>query len=82
MAQAMRMSESSIKEYTEKVRGRYGGKRGRKTRSRLLDEFVEMTGSERKHANKVRLGKRRRKGRQGKRGAPRRYGKVGVNPFL
>jgi hypothetical protein len=62
----MSMSESSIKEYTEKMRGRYGGKRGRKARSRLLDEFVEMTGWERKHANKVLLGKRCSKVRRGK----------------
>jgi hypothetical protein len=40
----------------------------------LLDEFVEITGWDRKHANKVLLGSRRRKGRRGKRGAPRRYG--------
>jgi hypothetical protein len=71
----MRMSESRIKEYSEKMRRRYGGKRGRKARSRLLDEFVEMTGWERKHANKVLLGKRRREGRLGKRGAPCRYGR-------
>lgn len=32
---------------------------GRKARSRLPNEFVEMTGWERKHANKVLLGKRR-----------------------
>jgi len=66
VAQAMRMSERSIKEDTEKMRRRYGGKRGREARSRLLDEFVEMTGWERKHANKVLLGKRRREGRRGK----------------
>ncbi len=62
VGQAVRMSESSIKEYSEKRRRRYGGKRGR---SRLLDEFAEMTGRERKHANKVLLGKRRREGRRG-----------------
>ena len=47
---------------------------GRKARGKLLDEFVEVTGWDRKHANKVLLGKRRQKGRRGKRGAPSRYG--------
>jgi len=68
------MSEASIEEYTKKMRARYGRMTGRQARGRLLDEFVEMTGWDRKHANKVLLGKRRRKGRRGKRGAPRRYG--------
>ena len=70
----MSMSEASIEEYTKKMRARYGRMTGRQARGRLLDEFVEMTGWDRKHANKVLLGKRRRKGRRGKRGAPRRYG--------
>ena len=70
----MEMSETSIEEYTEKMRGRYARMTGRKARGRLLDEFVEVTGWDRKHANKVLLGKRRHKGRRGKRGAPTRYG--------
>lgn len=70
----MGMSETSIEEYTEKMRGRYARMTGRKARGRLLDELVEVTGWDRKHANKVLLGKRRRKGRRGKRGAPIRYG--------
>lgn len=74
MAQVMEMSESSKEEYTVKMRSRYGRLTGRKARGRLLDEFVEVTGWDRKHANKVLLGKRRRKGRRGKRGAKRRYG--------
>ena len=74
MVPAMGMSETSIEEYTKKMRARYGRLTGRKARGKLLDEFVEITGWERKHANKVLLGKRRRKGRRGKRGAPRRYG--------
>ncbi len=65
----MSMSETSIEEYTKKMRARHGRMTGRKARSRLLDEFVEMTGCDRKHANKVLLGKWRRKGRRGKRGA-------------
>lgn len=74
MAPAMRMSETSIEEYTKKMRARYVRMTGRKARGKLLDEFIEITGWERKHANKVLLGKRRRKGRRGKRGAPRKYG--------
>lgn len=70
----MGMSETSIEEYTKKMRARYGRLTGRKARGKLLDEFVEITGWDRKHANKVLLGKRRSKGRRGKRGAPRRYG--------
>ena len=74
MAPAMEMSEKSIEEYTERMRGRYARMTGRKARGGLLDEFVEVTGWDRKHANKVLLGKRRRKGRRGKRGAPICYG--------
>ena len=36
--------------------------------------LVEITDWDRKHANKVLLGRRRGKGRRGKRGAPTRYG--------
>lgn len=74
MAPAMGMSEPSTEEYTKKMRARYARLTGRKARGKLLDEFVEITGWDRKHANKVLLGTRRRKGRRGKRGAPRRYG--------
>ena len=74
MALAMSMSEKSTEEYTKKMRARYARLTGRKARGKLLDEFIEITGWERKHANKVLLGKRRSKGRRGKRGAPRRYG--------
>ena len=56
MAPAMAMSENSTEEYTAKMRGRYARMTGRKARSKLLDEFVEVTGWERKHANKVLLG--------------------------
>ena len=70
----MGVSETSTEEYTKNMRARYARLTGRKARGQMLDEFVEITGSDRKHANKVLLGKRRRKGRRGKRGAPRRYG--------
>ena len=66
----MTMSETTIEEYTKKMRNRYARMTGRKARGVLLDEYVEVTGWDRKHANKVLLGKRRRKGRRGKRGAP------------
>ena len=75
MAPAMAMSEKSIEEYTQKMRARYARMTGRKARGSLLDEFVVVTGWERKHANKVLLGVKRRRGRRGKRGAPRSYGK-------
>ncbi len=73
MVPSMEMSERSIEEYTEKMRGRYARMTGRKARGIMLDEFVTITGWDRKHANKVLLGKRWRKGRRGKRGAPTRY---------
>ena len=72
----MAMSEKSIEEYTEKMRGRYARMTGRKARGRLLDEFVEVTGWDRKHGNKVLLGMKRRRGGRGKRGAPRPYGQA------
>jgi hypothetical protein len=74
MASAMEMSEQSKEEYTEKMRERYSRMTGKRAKSKLLDEFSEVTGWNRKHANKVLLGiKRRSKGRRGKRGAPPRY---------
>jgi len=69
----MAMSETSTEEYTKKMRGRYARMTGRKARSKLLDEFIEVTGWERKHANKVLLGIKRKQGKQGNRGAPKRY---------
>ena len=67
----MAMSENSTEEYTAKIRDRYARMTGRKARSKLLDEFVEVTGWERKHANKVLLGIKRRQGRRGKTGENR-----------
>lgn len=67
------MSEKSIEEYTETMRGRYARRRGKRARSVLLEEFVAVTGWERKHANKVLLGLKRKRGKRGKRGAPKRY---------
>lgn len=69
------MSEQSIAEYTEKMRERYSRMRGKRARTRLLNEFVAVTRWERKHANKVLLGQKRKNGgRRGKRGAPEKYG--------
>lgn len=51
------------------MRGRYARMTGKKARSKLLDEFVEITVWDQKHANKVLLGKRRRYGQRGKRRA-------------
>lgn len=73
MAQAMEMSESSTREYTEKMRCRYGRMTGKAARSRLLDEYVAVTGFERKYAIKVLCGKRRVSGGSRRRGAPKRY---------
>ena len=69
----MAMSETSIEEYTEKMRERYARMTGRKAKSKLLDEFISITGWERKHANKVLLGLKRKSGSRGKRGAPKQY---------
>ena len=64
MVPAMNMSENSIEEYTIKMRERYARMTGRKARSKLLDEFIEITAWDRKHANKVLLGARRRQGQK------------------
>ena len=69
----MAMSESRTEEYTEKMRGRYARMTGRRARTRLLDEFSAVTGWERKHANKVLLGLKRKTGIRGRRGAPKQY---------
>ncbi len=54
MSPAMGMSETSTEEYTKKMRARYGRLTGRKARGKVLDEFVEITGWDRKHANRPR----------------------------
>jgi hypothetical protein len=69
----MAMSEKSIQEYTIDMRERYARMTGRRARSGLLDEMVAMTGWDRKHANKVLLGRKRKSGTKGRRGAPRQY---------
>lgn len=69
----MAMSEKSIEEYTRKMRERYARMTGRRARSKMLDEFIAVTGWERKHANKVILGHKRKSGSRGQRGAPKQY---------
>lgn len=69
----MAMSEQSIQEYTTKMRERYSRMTGRKAKTKLLDEFITITGWERKYANKVLLGIKRKSGTRGKRGAPQKY---------
>lgn len=69
----MAMSEKSIEEYTIHMRERYARRSGRRAKTKLLDEFVEVTGWERKHANKVLLGIKRKTGTKGQRGAPKKY---------
>jgi hypothetical protein len=72
MARAMAMSEASTREYTEEMRGRYGRMTGKQDRSRLIDEYVAVTGLEREHAIRVLGGIRRRAGGS-RRGATKRY---------
>ena len=69
----MAMSEKSIEEYTTKMRERYARMTGRRAKIKLLDELVAVTGWERKHANKVILGQKRKSGSKGQRGAPQQY---------
>jgi hypothetical protein len=74
MARAMEMSQQSITEYTQRMRGRYRRRTGKQARSKLLDEYVEVTGYERKYANKVLRNQRRRSEKKSRRGAPIHYG--------
>jgi len=67
------MSEKSIEEYTEKLRERYGRMTGRQARGKVLDEYIEVTGFERKYAIKVLGGKRRRGSGASRRGRKRTY---------
>lgn len=70
----MGMSQESTNEYTEKIRERYLRMTGKRARSRLLDEYTEVTGFDRKYAIKVLRGQRRRsKEKQKPKGAPPRY---------
>ena len=69
----MVLSMGSKKEVLAVMRLRYGG-RGRKGRSRLLDEFCELYGCERKYAIKLLRGQRRCEGKKKRRsGAKPKY---------
>ena len=74
---AKTMSRSSRDEYLEKMRDRYRRRPGKAARSALLDEFCEVTGHERKYANKLlrrQRGPKRRGGASPRaRGMPKIY---------
>ena len=55
------------------LRGRYARRTGKQGRSALLDEYCQSSGLERKHANKVLRGQRRRGPSGAPRGACSRY---------
>ena len=66
------MTRGSVKEYLKVMQARYL-KATRKEKSRLLDEFVQVTGYHRKAA--IRLLRRRRQGTPANRvGRPKEYG--------
>ena len=67
------MRRSSVEEYAELMRGRYrGASRGEK--GRLLDEFTEVTGYNRKSAIRLLRAQGRPEAAKKKLGRPRRYG--------
>lgn len=68
------MSKQSLDEYIPRVRSRYQRLTGKPARSRLLDDFCEVTGYERKHAIKVLRGQKRGGKGPGRGGAPKLYG--------
>jgi hypothetical protein len=71
------MTQASIREYTEVMRGRYQ-RSGKKEKGRILDEFTQVVGCQRKSAIRLLKGKRRSEdGRR--RGRPRRYGSAVVD---
>ena len=61
---AKTMSLQSGNEYLETMRGRYRRYTGKAAKTRLLDEYCEVTGHERKYANKL-LQRHRGPGRRG-----------------
>ena len=78
------MSTTSIQEYLQLQRGRYGRRPGKGARSVLLDECEEVSGLDRKHLIKVLGGKRPVGGEGGAegggRGRPARY--AGILPVI
>ncbi len=74
---AKTMSRNTRNEYLEKMRERYQRRPAKAARNALLNEFCEVTGHERKYANKL-LRRLRGPGRRGasagkKRGSPKTY---------
>jgi len=70
------MSKNSLDEYIPRVRSRYQRLTGKAARSRLLDDFCEVTGYGRKHAIKVLRGQKRGGKGPGRGGAPTLYGEL------
>jgi hypothetical protein len=68
------MSRNSRDEYLEKQRERYARMSGKPARSKLLNEFCEVTGHERKYAIKLLAGMRRKDPKKTLRGRPSKYG--------
>lgn len=62
---AKTMSRSTRDEYLEKMRCRYRRYPGKTAKSRLLEEFCDVTGHERKYASKLLSGRRGPTGRAG-----------------
>ena len=73
-----RLMTESLDEYTLLMRSRYARRTGRKARSKLLDEFCDVTGFERKYAIKVLNGQRRRSHSGKRRGAKPTYTKEDI----
>ena len=62
---AKTMSRSTLDEYLEKMRCRYRRYTGKPAKGRLLDEFCQVSGDERKYASKW-LSRRRGPGSRGR----------------
>lgn len=80
------MSRTTRDEYLEKMRCRYGRRTGKQAKGKLLDEFCQVSGHERKYASKL-LTNRRGLGSLGSRppnlgGRPKSYGGEVVNVLL
>lgn len=65
--------KQSLEDYTRMMRECYGRWTGKSARHKLLDEYCQSTGLERKYANKVLRGQRRRGASAAARGVASRY---------
>ena len=68
-----RLMTDTLDDYTELMRSRYARRTGRCARSKLLGEFCNVTGFERKYAIKILNGQRRRRSSTKQRGAKPTY---------